>query len=60
MSASTDQREAHIDREMERIMKMSIEEIATDEGKAVEQVLEEGHQIGERIKAMLRARGAKI
>jgi len=45
---------------MERIMKMSIEEIATDEGKAVEQVLEEGHQIGERIKAMLRARGAKI
>lgn len=60
MSASTDPWEAQTDREMERIMKMSIEEIAAEEGKTVEQVLEEGRQIGERIKAMLRIRGAKI
>ncbi len=49
-----------MDREFERISKMSIEDIAAEEGKTVEQVLEEGRQIGERIKAMLRARGAKI
>lgn len=60
MTASTDPWEAQMDRECERIMKMSIEEIAAEEGKTVEQVLEEGRQIGERIKAMLRARGAKI
>lgn len=43
-----------MDREMERIMKMSIEEIAAEEGKTVEQVLEEGRQMKERILAMLR------
>lgn len=60
MSASTDQLEAWKDRECERIMKMSIEEIAAEEGKTVEQLLEEGRQCKERILAYLRARGAKI
>ncbi len=60
MSASTDQREAWRDRECERIMKMSIEEIAAEEGKTVEQVLEEGRQIKERILARLRKFGAKV
>lgn len=60
MSASTDPWEARMDREFERIMKMSIEDIAAEEGKTVEQVLEEGRQIKERIHALLRSRGAKI
>ena len=60
MSGSIDQWEARMDRELERVMKMSIEEIAAEEGKTVEQVLEEGRQIKERILASLRARGAKV
>lgn len=60
MTASTDQHEAWLDRETERIMKMSVEEMAVEDGKTVEEVLEEGRQIGERIKAMLRGRGIKI
>lgn len=60
MSASTDQLEAWKDHECERIMKMSIEEIAAEEGKTVEQVLEEGRQIKERILARLRKLGAKV
>jgi hypothetical protein len=57
MSASTDQREAQFDRECERIMKMSIEEMAAEEGKTVEQLLEEGRQVKERIIANLKAKG---
>lgn len=60
MSASTNQHEAYLDRELERIMKMSIEEIAAEEGKTVEQVLEEGRRCKERVLVYLRARGAKI
>jgi hypothetical protein len=60
MSGTTDQLEAWKDRECERIMKMSIEEIAAEEGKTVEQLLEEGRQCKERVFAYLRARGAKI
>jgi hypothetical protein len=60
MSGSIDQWAARMDRELERVMKMSIEEIAAEEGKTVEQVLEEGRQIKERILACLRARGAKV
>lgn len=60
MSGTTDQLEAWKDRECERIMKMSIEEIAAKEGKTVEQVLEEGRQIKERILARLRKLGAKV
>ncbi len=41
-------------------MKMSVEEIAAEEGKTVEQVLEEGRQVKERVYAYLRARGVKI
>lgn len=60
MSASTDPHEAKMDREFERIMKMSIEEIAASEGKTVEQVLEEGRQLKERVLASLRKLGAKV
>lgn len=60
MSASTNQHEAWLDRETERIMKMSLEEIAAEEGKTVEQVLEEGRQIKADIFSRLRARGFKI
>lgn len=56
MSASTDQREAQMDRECERIMTMSMEEIAAEEGKTVDQVLEEGRQCKERILEMMRRR----
>lgn len=54
MSASTDPREAYLDRESERIMKMSIEEMAAEEGKTVEQLLEEGRQMKERVLARIR------
>jgi len=57
MTASTDQREAQLDRECERIMKMSIEEMAAEEGKTVDQLLEEGRQVKERIIANLKAKG---
>lgn len=60
MSGTTDQLEAWKDRECERIMKMSVEEIAAEEGKTVEQVLEEGRQCKERVFAYLRERGFKI
>lgn len=53
MSASTDQYEAELDRECERIMKMSVEEMAAEEGKTVEQILEEGRQLKKRILARL-------
>lgn len=55
MSASTDPREAWRDRECERIMKMSIEQLAAEEGKTLEQVLEEGRQMKERVLAKMRA-----
>jgi len=57
MTASTDQREAQLDRECERIMKMSVEEMAAEEGKTVEQLLEEGRLVKERIIANLKAKG---
>lgn len=60
MSGTTDQLEAWKDRECERVMKMSIEEIAAEEGKTVEQVLEEGRQCKERVFDYLRTRGFKI
>lgn len=60
MSGSIDQWEARMDREFERVMKMTIEEIAAEEGKTVEQVLEEARQMKERVLASLRARGAKV
>ena len=56
MSASTDHHEAWLDRETERIMKMSIEEMAAEEGKTVEQLLEEGRQFGEQVMERLRRR----
>lgn len=54
MSASTDPREAWRGRECERIMKMSIEQLAAEEGKTLEQVLEEGRQMKERVLARMR------
>lgn len=54
MSAFTDQYEAALDRECERIMKMSVEEMAAEEGKTVEEVLEEGRQCKERVMAFIR------
>lgn len=57
MSGTTDQYEAWLDRECERILKMSIEDIAAEEGKTVEQVLEEGRQIRLRILTQIRKRG---
>lgn len=49
MSASTDPREAWRDRECERIMKMSVEEMAEEEGITVEELLEQGRQMKERM-----------
>jgi hypothetical protein len=49
MSGSTDQHEAWLDRECERIMKMSVEEMATEEGLTVEELLEEGGKLKERM-----------
>jgi len=60
MSGTTDQLEAWKDRECERIMKMSEEELAAEEGLTVEQLREEGRKIKERVFAYMRARGAKI
>lgn len=54
MSGTTDQHEAYLDRECERILKMSIEDIAAEEGKTVEQVLEEGRQLKFRILRLIR------
>lgn len=56
-SSAVDPHEAYLDRECERIMKMSIEDIAAEEGKTVEQVLEEGRQIRLRILKQIRNRG---
>jgi len=56
MSASTDQHEAQLDRECERIMKMTVEEMAAEEGKTVEQILEEGRQCKEHVLKFLRTR----
>jgi hypothetical protein len=57
LSASTDPHEAWWDRECERIMNLSIEQLAAEEGKTVEQVLEEGRQMKERVLAKMRALG---
>jgi hypothetical protein len=57
MSATTDPHEAQLDRECERIMNMSIKEMAAEEGKTVEQLLEEGRQTKEHVIAMLKAKG---
>jgi hypothetical protein len=52
MSASTDP----IDAQLDRIMEMSIEELAASEGKTVEEVLEEGRQIKESVLEHIRRR----
>ncbi len=52
MSASTDP----IDAQMDRIMEMSVEELAASEGLTVEQLLEEGRKTKERIMERLRRR----
>jgi len=54
MSGSTDLWEAQTDRECERIMKLSVEELAAEEGLTVEQFLEEGRQLKESILERLR------
>jgi hypothetical protein len=54
MSASTDPREAQLDALCDRIMKMSLEELAESEGKTVQQILEEGQQLKERVLARIR------
>jgi hypothetical protein len=56
VSASVDPWEARLDHDLERIMKMSIEEMAAEEGKTVEELLEEGRQVKERMLEMLRRR----
>jgi hypothetical protein len=56
MSASTDLRQAQLERECERIMRMSIEEMAAEEGKTVAQLLEEGRRIGEEMLKRIRSR----
>lgn len=38
-------------------MKLSIEQLAAEEGKTVEQVLEEGRQMKERVLTRMRALG---
>lgn len=52
MSASTD----ILDAQCDRIMEMTIEELAASEGKTVAEVLEEGRQAKERMLAFIRAR----
>jgi hypothetical protein len=52
MSASTDLRDAQCD----RIMEMTIEELAASEGMTVEELLEEGRQIKERMMEFIRRR----
>ena len=56
MTASTDLWEAQMDREWERIMKMSVEEMAAEEGKTVAEILEEGRQTKERVLQHIRSR----
>lgn len=56
MSASTNQHEAWLDRETERIMKATPEELAAEEGLTVEQWLEEGRKVKERVLARLAQR----
>lgn len=60
MSGTTDHLEAWKDRECERIMKATPEELAAEEGMTVEEWLEEGRRMKERVLARLRALGAKI
>lgn len=60
MSASTDPWEATMDRELERLMKMTDEELAASEGKTVAELNEEGARIKADLFARLRARGIKI
>jgi len=52
MSASTDPRDAQCD----RIMEMTIEELAASEGLTVEECLEEGRKTKERVLEFLRQR----
>lgn len=52
MSASTDP----IDAQLDRIMEMSIEELAASEGMTVEECLEEGRQMGLRVLERIRKR----
>lgn len=49
MSASTDKTDAQLD----RIMEMSIEELAALDGQTVEEALEEGRRVKERVLARL-------
>lgn len=44
------------DAQMDRIMEMSIEELAASEGKTIEQALAEGKALKERILANMRGR----
>jgi hypothetical protein len=52
MSASTDP----IDAQLDRIMEMSIEELAASEGLMVEELLEEGRKVKEQMIERLRLR----
>lgn len=52
MSASTDP----IDAQLDRIMEMSVEELAASEGLTVEQLLEEGRRTKERVLEHIRQR----
>lgn len=60
MSASTDPWEATMDRELERLMKMTDEELAASEGMTLEEFREAGARIKLDVFARLRARGIKI
>ena len=52
VSASIDPRDAQCD----RIMEMTIEELAASEGRTVEELLEEGKQIKEQMMDFIRRR----
>lgn len=52
MSASTDLRDAQID----RIMEMTVEELAASEGKTVPEILAEGERIREHVLEYIRRR----
>lgn len=57
MTASTDHRDALWDRETERILKMTEEELAADEGITVQELRDRGARLKAEILAKLRARG---
>lgn len=52
MSASIDL----IDAQLDRIMEMTIEELAASEGKTMDEILEEGRQTKERVLEHIRRR----